>query len=253
MSSRYFVCSLCLIFSVFAFGFFVPVSGQASEEYVSITVNKRLWDKAPEQLITNTGERMDVAGVPLEKAGFSLYDVTAMYRELRKNHSMEEAITSLQTQAAAETFIKTQIGQEQFTDSNGQTTFQKVAMKAENQYRVYLLLETTIPDQVKAESAVPIVLALPLYQFDENGQTMTDNLLTDIQVYPKNVGNQEQPPAKPEEPETPSVPVKPKKPIHPIFPQTGEMKSMIGLIGILVSAIAGAIWATKRLDESKGK
>src|SRR5699024_11170073 len=75
----------------------------------------------------------------------------------------------------------------QVTSGQGQAHFNDLVIKnASNRYNVYLFLETKTPNDVTVtKKSAPIVLAMPIYKMDAK-QEFTDELNTDIQLYPKN-------------------------------------------------------------------
>lgn len=157
----------------------------AAEETANVTINKRIWkDETPNQ-VQNTGEEMDFGGDPLAGAGFTVYDVTDAYLGLIAGGSSQtEAVQQIVGSASDHTtnVVKT----EQKTDENGQTTFEGLALKVGDKDKVYMFVETSTPGNVSVtEKGVPIVLAMPIYKLGTDGK-FTDEINTNIHVYPKN-------------------------------------------------------------------
>ncbi len=174
-------------------GVFSPVSVFASDgepvekdTEVNVTINKLIWEgKAPNPVLNDGVNNPFSDGDPLEGAGFTVYDVTADYHELIKaGKTQDEAAKTIADNAAAYTTIAKS---EQTTDVNGQTVFEELALKdAYGKDMVYLFVETSTPTSpTVTKKAAPFVLAMPIYKLAENG-SFTDELNTDIQVFPKN-------------------------------------------------------------------
>ncbi len=161
----------------------------------NVTINKRIWKDgtAPAQgSVANTGEAMtDFGGEALEGAGFTAYDVTNAYLALiAGGKTQTEAVKEISDNAA--NYTTTVAKAEQTTNAEGQTTFSGLALKdANGNDKVYMLVETSTPTDVSVtEKATPIVLAMPIYTVDANGD-FTNTLNTNIQVYPKNESQQD--------------------------------------------------------------
>jgi len=175
---------LPLLISVFG----VATVNADDTETVDVTVNKRVWkDERPDN-IQNTGEEMDFGGEPLEGAGFTVYDVTEAYHNLVAGSTQEAAKETIENYVA--TYATTVAAVEAPTNDLGQVVF-SLPLKKGGLDAVYLIVETRTPNApIITERAAPIVLAMPIYSVlsNENGQiTYSDELNTNIQIYPKNV------------------------------------------------------------------
>ena len=175
---------LPLLISVFG----VATVNADDTETVDVTVNKRVWkDERPDN-IQNTGEEMDFGGEPLEGAGFTVYDVTVAYHNLVAGSTQEAAKETIENDVA--TYATTVAAVEAPTNDLGQVVF-SLPLKKGGLDAVYLIVETRTPNApIITERAAPIVLAMPIYSVlsNENGQiTYSDELNTNIQIYPKNV------------------------------------------------------------------
>lgn len=159
-----------------------------SSDTVDITVHKRLFGSEVSDQIQNTGSEMDFKGEALPNIQFTLYDVTDKYTEELKKEGVD-------AQAATESLVAYYSNKENkpagngvaqgTTDNQGNVTLSDIAKKdAEGNFKTYLLLETKKPSAVEIEAA-PIILTMPMYRYD-NGQ-MTNEELSNIHIYPKNV------------------------------------------------------------------
>ncbi|MFK4947241.1 SpaH/EbpB family LPXTG-anchored major pilin [Lactococcus formosensis subsp. formosensis] len=160
------------------------------EEKVSVTINKRIWtDETPDE-VQNTGEEMpDFGGEPLNGAEFTVYDVTDKYYELSEEEGSDQKkiVEAIQADAAQSAPSYATKIDSKVTTGQGQATFTNLDIKnASNRYHVYLFLETKTPNNVTVtKKSTPIVLAMPIYKVDAK-QEFTDELNTNIQLYPKN-------------------------------------------------------------------
>lgn len=239
-----FIQLLLLVSLVFVTAFATKqTAADQNDGTVTFTLHKKSWDKAPND-VQNTGEEMDFQGDPIAGAGFTVYDVTTSYYNLRETKTQVKAIETIQADLANYATSTNKVTDrdgvsEIFTDADGLATFENLASKNIEKDAVYLIVETTLPDKVTLQSA-PLVITLPVLKLDSKGN-QTDEIITDIHLYPKNLVEE---PAKPVNPGQPAEPDKPGKPIpsKPRLPQTGEAKSMLSLLGILLVGIAVALW-----------
>lgn len=157
-----------------------------------VTLHKVVFeDELPSNLIQNTGEEMDdfedLGGKPLEGATFEVYDVTEQYYEyIAGGMTAEEALDQIEEDAMDGPPRYGTGMDEQVTDADGMVTFEDLPLKdSDGRDNVYLFIETDAPADIK-QRAMPIALAMPIYKVDANGE-LTDELNTDIHLYPKNV------------------------------------------------------------------
>lgn len=167
-----------------------------------VTLHKVVFeDELPSNLIQNTGEEMDdfenLGGEPLEGATFVVYDVTEQYYAYIEGPpamTPEAALGRIETDAMhGAPSYGTQVGSEQVTDADGKVVFAGLPLEktigetgnTRTVDSVYLFIETDAPADIK-QRAMPIALAMPIYKLDAKGEP-TDELNTDIHLYPKNV------------------------------------------------------------------
>lgn len=161
-----------------------------------VTLHKVVFENGlPTDLIQNTGEEMDdfenLGGEPLEGATFVVYDVTEQYYAyIAGGMTAEEALDQIEEDAMhGPPGYGTEMD-EQVTDADGMVTFEDLPLKdSDGRDNVYLFIETDAPADIK-QRAMPIALAMPIYKLDANGEP-TDELNTDIHLYPKNVSKED--------------------------------------------------------------
>ncbi|EAG2942634.1 LPXTG cell wall anchor domain-containing protein, partial [Listeria monocytogenes] len=88
------------------------------------------------------------------------------------------------------------------------------------------------------QKAAPIVLVTPIFLLDANGE-QTNTKLSNVHIYPKNIGY------VPNKPDKPIPPDNPKKPSKPVLPMTGQAKSFLSLLGIAIILAVVWIWRKK--------
>lgn len=233
-----------VIFICFLTVFFIPslsVFGDTDVNQVQIILHKRLFiDEKPGLEVLNTGEVLEFGGEPFQGVEFTVYDVTQAYDELlNQKKTAEEAAQTIAENVDVYTNLKVTKG---ITDGQGEIHL-NLAKKIGQKDAVYLFLETGWPKEKRVkQKAAPIVLALPIYQLNTDG-TFSNELLKQIHLYPKNIGESEK--TEPEDPK----PFKPKpiKPSKPSLPQTGEAKSLIGLLGVLLVSMSLYFWKKRRM------
>lgn len=147
----------------------------------------------------NTGEEMDdFGGEPLEGATFEVYDVTEKYYEyIAGGMTAEEALDQVEEDAVHGPPGYGAKMDEQVTDTDGKVVFAGLPLEktigetgnTRTVDSVYLFIETDAPADIK-QRAMPIALAMPIYELDANGEP-TDELNTDIHLYPKNVSKED--------------------------------------------------------------
>lgn len=230
----------------------VPQQSFAEEATVDFWIHKQLWEKEPEESIQNTGTEMDFAGIPLEGAGFTVYDITEDYHQLVAGSTPQQVIQTIQENVADYALEEHQVTEEGFTAEDGIATFVDFPKIINGQDAVYLFVETTLPntETLTVKAAEPLVIALPIYELDADGK-VTDNELSIIDLYPKNFGKEVPVPEDPEKPEEPEKPEKPTpKPPKKRLPQTGEVKSMVGLLGVVLIGVAIVFWKQRTKNKS---
>ncbi|MFK4964893.1 SpaH/EbpB family LPXTG-anchored major pilin [Lactococcus garvieae] len=159
-----------------------------SDKTANVTINKRVWTDQTPPMKQNTGEEMtDFGGEPLNGAEFTVYDVTDKYYELSKGSDAKTASEAIQADATTSFPSYAKVINSQVTSGQGQAHFNNLGIKnTSNRYNVYLFLETKTPNDVTiTKKSAPIILAMPIYKMDAK-QEFTDELNTDIQLYPKN-------------------------------------------------------------------
>lgn len=267
MKNKSLSVQLALIFSMLLISFFSPVQVSASDETVDIVIHKQLRDKAPDNEIQNTVEEMKIAGNPLVGVGFTTYDVTDAYSALVKQGKSQTAV--IKEISTNESTYKTNVVRaEQKTNHVGQTIFEKLPLKnSEGKDKVYMFIETSTPEGVTiTEKAVPIILIMPVYKMLSNGN-FSDEKLSTVHVYPKDIGfipEEPKEPDKPDEPDVSKVPNKdklsesnnpklgdPGGPSKPQLPQTGEAKIFLGLLGILLIGLSVFLWEKRSKTEKE--
>ncbi|HFU3866731.1 TPA: SpaH/EbpB family LPXTG-anchored major pilin [Streptococcus suis] len=162
---------------------FTPVVSAADDEKVSITLHKvKDYDGGT---ITNTGEILPGAFNFLPGITFDAYDVTTEYYDIYDasvatktvSEAIKDAVAAVQGAKGVAPSGKTAVDT-QTTAADGSATFSLDA-KSDTRDAVYLFVEqasdgvTTIADN--------LVVSLPIYKQG------TDDVLTDIHLYPKNI------------------------------------------------------------------
>lgn len=156
-------------------------------EKVNITVHKRVFKegKLPENT-QNTGELMpNFGGEALPNVGFTVYDITDEYIEkLTETEDAQEATVAMVNKYTDATPTTEVAAAQKLTDKNGDVTFEGLATKADDKFKTYIVLETKTPNAITTK-ATPMVLTMPMYAYDSNGE-VTSKVLENIHVYPKN-------------------------------------------------------------------
>ncbi|WP_025087129.1 SpaH/EbpB family LPXTG-anchored major pilin [Ligilactobacillus apodemi] len=182
--------SILLLASIIVPGLASVKSVSADEtipDKVNVTVHKRVFDSETPAPTQNTGNIMsDFGGDALPNVGFTVYDITDEYIKEVSGSTAEDATAALVEKYTNATPANVAADQK-LTDKNGDVTFSGLDTKAGNEFKTYIILETKSPSAI-VEKAAPIVLTMPVYAYDANGQ-VTTNVLSDIHVYPKNAEN----------------------------------------------------------------
>lgn len=188
------IISALLIFPlvVSMFGAMTAHAQDTPATTVDVTLHKRAWNGERPSNIQNTGKIMSFGGVPLNDVTFAAYDVTNQYHDyVTEGMTPQEAVEEIQKDAlngvpsylSENEFIASEVTAN--TDNyNGVAVFEGLALEEDSRHKVYLFIETDAPSTVK-EYAMPIVLAMPIYEVDDEGK-FTDTLNEDIHLYPKN-------------------------------------------------------------------
>lgn len=158
-------------------------------ENVNITVHKRVFKdgELPENT-QNTGELMpNFGGEALPNVGLTVYDITDEYIEkLTETKDAQEA-TAAMVERYTDEKPATAATEQKLTDKNGVVTFEGLATKDNDNFKTYIVLETKSASAITTKAA-PMVLTMPMYAYDSNGE-VTSKVLDNIHVYPKNVEN----------------------------------------------------------------
>ena len=161
-------------------------------EKVNITVHKRVFKDGnlPEDK-QNTGDLMpNFGGEALPNVGFTVYDITDEYiEELTKTGDAQKATDEMVNKYTDATPTTEVAAAQKLTDKNGDVTFEGLATKADDKFKTYIVLETKTPSAINTKAA-PMVLTMPMYAYDSNGE-VTSKVLENIHVYPKNAENEE--------------------------------------------------------------
>lgn len=161
-------------------------------EKVNITVHKRVFKDGnlPENT-QNTGELMpNFGGEALPNVGFTVYDITDEYiKKLTETKDAQEATAAMVNKYTDATPTTEVAAAQKLTDKNGDVTFEGLATKADDKFKTYIVLETKTPSAINTKAA-PMVLTMPMYAYDSNGE-VTSKVLENIHVYPKNAENKD--------------------------------------------------------------
>ncbi|MHC9001322.1 SpaH/EbpB family LPXTG-anchored major pilin [Enterococcus bulliens] len=165
---------------------------ESPSDPVKITLNKKAFDKMPDE-VTNTGVAITEfdSAKSLPGVTFQAYNVTADYNTEYKNalggianpttEQQKAAVSKAQTRVSEkytnDSLPKSDVVGTEVTDANGKATF-SVYSKIDGRYQAYMFFETKAPANV-IDKATPMLVVLPV---ENDGE-----LLTDIQLYPKNV------------------------------------------------------------------
>ncbi|MEY8584314.1 SpaH/EbpB family LPXTG-anchored major pilin [Ligilactobacillus animalis] len=161
-------------------------------ENVNITVHKRVFKDGnlPEDK-QNTGDLMpNFGGEALPNVGFTVYDITDEYIEkLTETGDAQKATDEMVNKYTDATPTTEVAAAQKLTDKNGDVTFEGLATKADDKFKTYIVLETKTPSAINTKAA-PMVLTMPMYAYDSNGE-VTSKVLENIHVYPKNTENKD--------------------------------------------------------------
>lgn len=180
------IAALVLMISVLAsLATIRPVGATTTNDKVGITIHKlKLTDNTT---IENNGAEQTGLGPTLQGAGFSVYNISKQfYAEYdgKNGDRLVEKFTNDLTQLG--NYQGGQIGREQTTGPDGQTTWTSLPAKTNLNNNtsvdsVFLILETNVPGTVTS-GAQPMIVALPVKNPAGNGT------LSNIHLYPKNYG-----------------------------------------------------------------
>ena len=170
---------------------------------IPVTLHKLIFDEEnprPVEDVQNTGDIMtaDDFGVTsmtkLPGVTFAAYDISAKYYELRAGgRTAAQAVKDIEDMNLTVTDGKLMNGttvlvaapiETQVTGTNGEADFESLEKKSGGKDAVYIFMETDAPDGI-TQKANPMVLVLPAYKYDAEGN-ITDIPLDEINLYPKN-------------------------------------------------------------------
>lgn len=167
---------------------------EAAPTDVDVNIYKGAYDTKPTD-IQNTGEKdedwhTDKGGRPLKDVGFTVYDATEKFYTLAAADP-SKSVNDLRDEIAAAGEAGLSVAAaEQITDATGHTKFtlpDKVNVKSVEKDAVYLFVETSRPSNVSnANKADNMVVIFPVYKMNADG-TPTNDKLSEIFLYPKNV------------------------------------------------------------------
>lgn len=167
---------------------------EAAPTDVDVNIYKGAYDTKPTD-IQNTGEKdedwhTDKGGRPLKDVGFTVYDATEKFYALAAADPSKSVNDLRDEIAAAGEAGLTEAAAEQTTDATGHTKFtlpDKVNVNSVEKDAVYLFVETSRPSNVSnANKADNMVVIFPVYKMNADG-TPTNDKLSEIFLYPKNV------------------------------------------------------------------
>lgn len=171
---------------------------EAAPTDVDVNIYKGAYDTKPTD-IQNTGEKdedwhTDKGGRPLKDVGFTVYDATEKFYTLAAADP-SKSVNDLRDEIAAAGEAGLSVAAaEQITDATGHTKFtlpDKVNVKSVEKDAVYLFVETSRPSNVSnANKADNMVVIFPVYKMNADG-TPTNDKLSEIFLYPKNVQTDE--------------------------------------------------------------
>ncbi|MCM6932251.1 SpaH/EbpB family LPXTG-anchored major pilin [Enterococcus italicus] len=161
-----------------------------TEQTVTIDLHKLLFEqgKTPEQKDNNGLEipSFGVNSTALNGAEFTMYDVSTEYnRLLSEGKTAKEAVEAIQS--GYTNFQTTALGT-QTTAGEGVASFEGVKLADGTNFKAYLFVETKVPSGV-TEKAIPLVIAMPVYNGDVafmEGNSSNGKDLSTINLYPKN-------------------------------------------------------------------
>ncbi len=163
---------------------------KSTEQTVTIDLHKLLFEqgKTPDQLENNGLEKPNfgVSSTALNGAEFTMYDVSTEYnRLLSAGKTAKEAVEAIQS--GYTNFQTTALGT-QTTAGEGVASFEGVKLADGTNFKAYLFVETKVPSGV-TEKAIPLVIAMPVYNGDVafmEGNSSNGKDLSTINLYPKN-------------------------------------------------------------------
>ncbi|MDU5335028.1 SpaH/EbpB family LPXTG-anchored major pilin [Enterococcus sp.] len=167
---------------------------EAAPTDVDVNIYKGAYDTKPTD-IQNTGEKdedwhTNNGGRPLKDVGFTVYDATEKFYTLAAADP-SKSVNDLRDEIAAAGEAGLSVAAaEQITDATGHTKFtlpDKVNVNSVEKDAVYLFVETSRPSNVSnANKADNMVVIFPVYKMNADG-TPTNDKLSEIFLYPKNV------------------------------------------------------------------
>ncbi|MGX7132209.1 pilin N-terminal domain-containing protein [Enterococcus songbeiensis] len=158
----------------------------------TVTVNlhklKFMTEVTDEKKVVNDGSQLDLSkfpgSQPLAGAGFTVYDVSVDYYDKVKTTTPEDIMAEYTLTKPTNAALVNGFDKEEITNDAGLATFDGLPTKTtDGRYAIYLFVETTTPESMKA-GAENIMVAMPFY--NPNSDTPNEPL-TEINLYPKNV------------------------------------------------------------------
>lgn len=167
---------------------------EAAPTDVDVNIYKGAYDSKPAD-IQNTGEKDEDwhtsnGGRPLKDVGFTVYDATEKFYTLAAANPTWSVNQLRDAIATAGDSGLTAVGPEKTTDATGHAKFtlpDKVTVNSVEKDAVYLFVETSRPSNISASGAADnMVVIFPVYKMNPDG-TPTNDKLTELFLYPKNV------------------------------------------------------------------
>ncbi|MBO1306463.1 LPXTG cell wall anchor domain-containing protein [Enterococcus sp. 669A] len=168
-------------------GFMVSNGAEAAEETTKVMIHRIAFsgESASDVSFNNNGQAIKeedlMGGRPLEGATFCVYDVSARFYELTEAGTAPQEAQKKISEEADQAVEKNEISQykkvaEDKTGKDGIVTFELATYHSGTTGKVYLFMETGVPDHVPYKSS-NIVVGLPYADIG------SDNIL---HLYPKN-------------------------------------------------------------------
>lgn len=176
------IVAVLLVMVPLLFGLGQSQTAFAAEDDATIVIHKKKMTVALDPTIQNTGDEM-TEFAQFEGLGdieFNVYDVTtAFYAARQSGQTVDEAKATVQSQTTESSIRRA------MTDHKGELSI-TLPKKSSGKDAVYIISETAKSGVITAEN---LVIAFPVYQLEKTttGYRYTDNELSTIHLYPKNV------------------------------------------------------------------
>lgn len=176
---------LTLVLSLFV-SMIAPLKVHAEIATRTVTIHKM--ESNGDLSIANYGKEVDPdPSSPISGVTFTIYDATADYYALRASGmTSNEALATVQAAdyTDATTIVKT-VGPTDVTGAATTTLAEQIDVNGETKDAIYVFVETDAPEAVTT-TAENMVLAFPIYEYDDEGERTDVPFEGTVHLYPKN-------------------------------------------------------------------